>query len=90
MVALADPPPETVNVAVTLDGALVAMPTCNVMVLKLLPGAREVLIVQVSELRVQVHPVPVNDPGVSEEARAIVTVTVPDVAAVPLLETVIV
>jgi len=86
-----EPPPDTVNVAVTLDGALVAIATSIVMLLRLCPGAKVRVVVQVSVLRVQDHAEPpLIDPGVSELARLAVTVTVPLVAEVPLLVTVIV
>jgi len=91
MVVAIEPSPEAVNAAVMLPDASLEITTSSVMLLKVWPGAREMVVVQVTVLKSQTHsePPPI-DPGVSAEASVATIVIVPLVASFPVLETVIV
>ena len=80
-----------VNVAVMLPDASVEITTSSVMLLKLWPGAREIVVVQVTLLKSHTHSEPPSiDNGVSAEPSVAAIVIVPLVASLPVLETVIV
>ena len=84
------PPPLTLAEFVTLGAA--AAPTPAVSVIALVPplAAMDVALVQVTSWPTaeQLHPTPVPETNVSPAGRLSVTVTVPAVAARPLLVTV--
>jgi len=87
-----EPLPAAVTVSVTWDSPFAKISTGSVRGLKLWPAPRDVLIVQVRVPLLQVQPVPDSpiEPRISFMSRLIATVIVPEVAAVPVLETVIV
>lgn len=82
-------PPDTVTVLVTEGGALPATVTVNVITGYDNPAPNASDRVQTSVLIEQVHPVPVIAVGVMLEGRESAKLTVPAVAPVPLLVTVI-
>lgn len=82
-------PPETVTVFVTEGGALPATVTVNVITGYDNPAPKASERVHTSVLIEQVHPVPVIAVGVMLEGRESAKLTVPTVAPVPLLVTVI-
>src|SRR5689334_7272456 len=83
------PPPETVTVFAMGDGALVATFTISVMTGKAALATRASERVQVRVAIAQFHPVPARAVAVKPEGSVSLTLTTPDVGAVPEFDTVI-